>query len=297
MSGQLINKYVWLVDVIRRYKRITRREINRLWVENIELSNGENLPRRTFCTYINEAQEMFNIIIACDRTNYEYYIAEDGTRASQGYLQWLTDSITVSNTLAGTREIAGRIMFENVPSARSCLPTIVDSIKANTMVHFVHHPFGRKMASQIRLNPYFLRIFEQRWYVIGYEHNHQKILTYSLDRISDVVMTDITFEPPMQTAEEFFKDCFGIYIDSSEPRDVRLRVTPFQANYFRALPLHASQREFFTDVYSVFSYKMLITPDLVDAIVRYGDKVEVIEPLSLRQKVIEALEKALNQYR
>ena len=50
MARNLINKYIWIIDTIQRHGRITRDELNRLWVKS-SLSDGEPLARRTFYNY------------------------------------------------------------------------------------------------------------------------------------------------------------------------------------------------------------------------------------------------------
>ena len=50
MSKNLINKYVWLVETLYTAKRITLKEINRKWAQT-GLSEGEEIPRRTFHTW------------------------------------------------------------------------------------------------------------------------------------------------------------------------------------------------------------------------------------------------------
>ena len=44
----LIQKYIWVIKTIHRSGRITLKELNEKWRQNIDLSRGENLPRQTF---------------------------------------------------------------------------------------------------------------------------------------------------------------------------------------------------------------------------------------------------------
>ena len=47
MAANLFGRYVWLMDILRRYKRLTFQEINELWQES-GLGYGEELPLKTF---------------------------------------------------------------------------------------------------------------------------------------------------------------------------------------------------------------------------------------------------------
>ena len=294
MASRLINKYVWIVDTILRHRRITRQELNELWIAAKDISDGCEMPRRTFFNYCKAIESTFDIDILCDRSTYEYYIESDDNRGD--IRDWLLDSFSISGTLSNSREIASRIVLENVPSARDFLPTIVDGMRRNRRISFQYRAFDRIGTTVINLDPYFIRIFRQRWYVIGLNHKSNDIRTYALDRISDVVILGDTFPQPPITAAEYFKDCFGIYHDKGTPKKIRIKVLAEQAKYFMALPLHPTQREEIHDQYSIFSYKMLATYDLVQALLSYGYRIEVLAPKSLRVMVAQELRRALEAY-
>jgi hypothetical protein len=74
MSRDLFNRYIWLVDVIYRSKRITFKEINNKWEKTENISDGKPLPLRTFHNQRNQIEEIFDINIECDKKTNEYYI-------------------------------------------------------------------------------------------------------------------------------------------------------------------------------------------------------------------------------
>ena len=73
MARNLINRYVWLVDTISRYGRITLKDLNEAWLRS-DISEGKPLARRTFFHYRDGVEEMFDINIQCDKSTFEYYI-------------------------------------------------------------------------------------------------------------------------------------------------------------------------------------------------------------------------------
>ena len=101
----------------------------------------------------------------------------------------------------------------------------------------------------------------------------------------------------IEMVKEYFKDCVGIYHDKGSAKEVKLKVKQSQARYLRALPLHPSQQEEIHDKYSIFTYKILITFDLVQEILALGSNVEVVAPKSLQVKVVEELKNALKNYK
>ena len=297
MARNLINRYVWLVDTISRYGRISLKELNNAWLRS-EISEGKPLARRTFFHYRDGVQDMFDINILCDKSTFEYYIDDSDEDNNARLRSWLVDSLSMSGMLSNAHDISDRIMLENVPSARQHLPVIIDALKENHRISFSYKSYTRsRPVHGIVLEPYFVKIFKQLWYVIGLNVAEGQIKTYSLDRMSDLnLMPDVFVMPENINPSEFFKDCFGIITNKNSAKRIVLRVEPTQAKYFRALPLHSSQQEEVHDQYSIFSYKMRITYDLKEELMSHGASIEVLEPKELKTLIRTELEEALKNY-
>lgn len=295
MARDLFNKYIWLVDTIRSYGRISRAELDRLW-QLSQFSGGEGLPRRTFHNYRQAAEELFNIEIKCDPSTYEYYI-EDTTGGEQ-VTDWLLNTAVTHEVLSKSTDVADRIFVEDVPSAREFLAPAVDALRDNRRVKFDYQAYYRSQPSRdIVFEPYFLKLFRQRWYMVGMNVEQKKIKTYALDRIVRMNLQTDTFTPdPTVNASEYFRYAFGIVVGQGTVRTVSLKVDPRQAKYFRTLPLHASQEEYVHDRYSIFKYKLRLSDDFVEQLLSYGARVEVMEPRELRVRIVRELESALSNY-
>ena len=297
MARNLINRYVWLVDTISRYGRITLKDLNEAWLRS-DISEGKPLARRTFFHYRDAVEEMFDINIQCDKSTFEYYIDDTGGENKARLRSWVVDSVSMSGTLSSAQDISGRIMLENVPSAREHLPVIIDALKQNRRIRFSYKSYTRsKPTDGIVLEPYFVKIFKQLWYVIGMNVKDRQIKTYALDRISSLNILQDTFDMPQEVnPSEFFKDCFGIITNRNNAKRIVLRVEPTQAKYFRALPLHSSQQEEVHDQYSIFTYRMRITYDLKEELMSHGASIEVLAPQELKTLIRTELEEALKNY-
>ena len=293
----MINRYVWLVDTISRYGRISLKDLNDAWLRS-DISEGKPLARRTFFHYRNGVEEMFDINIQCDKSTFEYYIDDSGSESNALLRSWVVDSVSMSGTLSNARDVSGRIMLENVPSAREHLPVVIDALKQNRRIRFSYKSYTRSLPTDgIVLEPYFVKIFKQLWYVIGLNVKDRQVKTYALDRISSLNILQDTFVMLEEVnPSEFFKDCFGIITNRNSAKRIVLRVEPTQAKYFRALPLHSSQQEVVHDDYSIFTYKMRITYDLKEEIMSHGATIEVLEPKELKTLIRTELEQALKNY-
>lgn len=297
MSRDLFSRYIWIVDTLRRHRRLTRQQLDELWRRS-PYGNGEGMPRRTFYNYRGAIEELFGLTIECDPSTYEYSINDGDTPNDRSVTTMMLSSAAVSNALTDARSIADRIFLEEVPSAHEHLNSVIVAMKEMHTLHFTYAPFQRTRPTRgVVLEPYFLKIFRQRWYVTGRVMSDRLIKTYALDRMSDVEVGTTGFIiPPEFDARSYVNDSFGIVFSHGDVRDVVIRAESRQAKYLRALPLHHSQTEEIGDGFSLFSYRLRLTPDLVEELMRMGPSVTVEEPKELRLMLVDRLRTTLANY-
>lgn len=297
MPRDLISRYIWIVDTLTRYERLTRRQLNKLWRRS-SLSDGADLPERTFFHYRRAIEENFHIDIACDSQG-RYYIDRDGSRQGKALTNWMLDSYAVNNAIKGSETPMDRVEIEDVPSAREFLPVVLDAIKENHKLSFTYAGFNRSRAEHgIRFLPYFLKRYKQRWYMAGVREKSGDIRTYALDRVKEMTVIDEKFvKDPEITLEDLFGNVLGVTSSKADVRTVRLEATATQAKYFRALPLHHSQEEEVHDRYSIFTYRLKLNYELVHEVMALGEAVKVLDPPELKAMVVTELENALKRYR
>lgn len=100
-------------------------------------------------------------------------------------------------------------------------------------------------------------------------------------------------------AKEYFAGCYGIIAGLNiDIEAIKLKVSAGQANYIRDLPLHESQEEIErNNEYSIFTYQMRTTFDLLQELLWNGGDVEVLEPASLRREMADMVERMWNKYK
>ena len=296
MSNILLNKYIWLVDVLSKRGPISLRRLSELWEANPDFDR-KPLSRRTFYNYRQGIEDVLGITIACDPATFEYSLVCDSDTDSVRQ-QWIIDSVSVNSMLSEAKDLAERIVIDEVPSARTNLPLILDAMREGLRVKFVYRSYTRLSPTYNNvIEPYFVKIFQQVWYLIGRNVAQDKIKTYALDRMTNPEIIDEPFTlPPLFSAQTFFNDCYGITSSSDKPMDILLKVEATQANYFRAVPLHHSQQEEFGNGFSLFRYRMCNTYDLRARLLSHGSTVEVLEPKELRQQMVRLLREAVEKY-
>lgn len=297
MAQNTLQRYLWFFDTVWRYKRITRAEIDRLWQQS-DLSNGEKMTRRTFYNYREGAEMLFDVNILCDPATYEYYIEQSPQESNDELRQWMFDMLSVNYLMRHGDTVSHRILPEQFPSGNDHFAAIIGAMQEGRVVRMIYHPFWKMSADDVEIEPYFVKAFRKRWYLVGYNRNDRKIKTYALDRVQSATLLTEEFEYPddfVPTA--YFANAFGVMRGDEIVEDIRLKVSMRQAQYFRALPLHESQQEYeIGDGYVMFGYRMSITYDLVQELMSLGREVEVIAPRRLRDEVKEKLQAAFEQY-
>lgn len=296
MARDLISKYIWIIDTLSRYHKLSKEELNDLWVRS-GVADGNPLPDRTFYHYRRSIEEIFNITIDCDSAG-KYFINSPKSVRSHALTNWLLDSMAVSSALNENQPGEERIEIEEVPSAREFLPMVLEAIKDSVKICFTYAGFSRARAeTKIYFHPYFLKRYKQRWYMIGLKEKGNSIRTYALDRIREMVLVKESFKKPGSiTLQQLFSNIVGVTTSKAPVRTVRLKTTPIQAKYFRALPFHSSQTEEVHDDYSIFSYRLQLNYELAHEILGLGDAVKVLEPPELKIMVVNQLQEALSQY-
>ena len=299
MSKNLINKYVWLVETLYKAKKITLKEINRKWSET-ELSEGEEIPRRTFNNWKNAAEEMFGLVIMCDKHDDCYYIENRDELEEGGFQRWLLNTMSVNNTLLENKSLSGRILLENIPSGQGYLATVMEAMKKSKVLEITYKSYWSDSEHSFPVAPYCVKLFRQRWYLVGNSVLEDKIRIYALDRVLEANLSDETFKYPKRfSPESYFRDCFGIIHEDDCPLEtIKLRVGSDQANYMRSLPMHHSQEELERNGdYSIFTMYLRPTFDFQQEILWNGDAVEVLEPLWLRKEIAGKVKRMWNTYK
>lgn len=276
------------LETIHRAGKITFEEINARWLRS-ELSGGETLSLRTFHHHRDAIEELFDINIECiKRGGYCYYI-EDTEELEKGCVRkWLLNSFAVDNPIVESRKLKSRILLEEVPSGKRYLIPLIEAMRDGMIVEVDYQSFRQQVPANFEIEPYCLKLFRQRWYVVARSPHYNRVMIYSLDRILDLEVSEKTFYYPEEfNPQSYFDACFGIVADDDIGIEtVQLKVYAPQDKYFDALPLHHSQRTVeVTEGHTVYEYRIRPTYDFVQELLSHGADVEVLQPSLLRSRL------------
>ncbi len=300
-TSTLFNRYIWLVDTILSAGRITFEEINEKWTRSRLNYTGDDIPLRTFHNHRQAIEEMFDINIECDkREGYVYYIENEDDMRRGGIRSWMLNAFSVGNLLSEISEIKDRILFEKIPSGHQYLTSFLEAIRDNLSVEITYQSFWKAVPSTFPVEPYCLKVFRQRWYLLARNPQYDELRIYSLDRVRQVRVTNTPFVYPADfSPENYFRYSFGIiHSDGKEPETVEIKVYGNQRRYFETLPLHHSQTLVDDQAdYAVFQYLLHPTYDFLQELLSHGENVEVLKPIRLRQEVADIVEQMAEIYK
>ena len=119
--AKIFQQYIWLVNTLRQYKRLTLEEISQRWADD-KVVDGNPLPRASFFRHKDAILDMFGIIIECDaEQGYKYYIANPEVLDDDSIERWMLSTMTVNTALSDSASLNDRILLENVPAGEEYL--------------------------------------------------------------------------------------------------------------------------------------------------------------------------------
>lgn len=193
------------------------------------------------------------------------------------------------------------IQFETLPtiSGNEYLESVLEAIKKRNVLQFEYYNYIKDVKTIRRVHPYLLKEYRNRWYLIGKSELKNKVITFGLDRISNLqtlenlFTVDSSFNP-----DYFFQHSIGITVFDEKPQEIIIKTNNILSKYLTSQPLHHSQQ--LTEVHNngdhLFSYFLLVTYELKMTILGYGSDCEVIAPLSLREQIVEEIKKVASKY-
>jgi predicted DNA-binding transcriptional regulator YafY len=162
-----------------------------------------------------------------------------------------------------------------------------------------YQSFKQDQPHVIVLHPYFLKQFNNRWYIFGQNDTDKYIINLALDRIISITDSSIQFVKNVEIDfSEYFEDFVGVSLgNDGQLEHVALEVANQLLPYIETKPLHGSQKiknrgEFFT----------LVTLDIIpnyefeSLILSFGEGICILEPMSLREKLKNRIHSLNNKY-
>ena len=289
-SYALFQQYIWLVNTIHKYRKLTLDEINRHWLDT-DMSEGLPIARSTFNRHRDAILDMFGVIIECDKkAGFRYYIYNAEVLEEDSIQNWMLSTLSVNSILSESKGVYDRILLEQVPSDGDNLHKFIDAMKRGVRVKVGYRKYGsQEIKSTMTLEPYFVKLFNKRWYaLVKFPEPNGMLFTLAFDRIVSLEVTedkyiyDKDFDPT-----GWFRNCYGIVRDNDVPiQKIIIRAFGKEADYLRDLPLHHSQKEITKEeVFSDFELILSPTADFWTPLMARGATIKILQPQWLADEI------------
>ena len=187
------------------------------------------------------------------------------------------------------------------------LPLFYRAITNKQVLRFDYQPFGQELFTLL-FHPQFLKEYNGRWFVFG-DANREPYQAFNvpLDRIvGDVCdVNDVEYIPaPKGFYRQYFMNIIGVtHEENAKVEQVVIRTkSEYQHGLLLTKPLHHSQKETqpFGEHDGQWYGEVILTiepnRELRGKILMYGEGLEVMEPLSLREQLRTTISMQMSQY-
>ena len=192
------------------------------------------------------------------------------------------------------------VHFESQPTVggNEFLAPILSAIKERKTIQFNYQSFRSETGSVRRLQPYLLKEYRNRWYLIGKSELKEEIRTFALDRMEELIKLENPFTIDSNfSAEVFFQYSIGITTYDGQPEKVIIEAEKVLSKYLLSQPLHHTQK--LTAVENgkhTFSYLLLPSYELKMLLLGFGKDLKVISPNSLVKDIQSEAKGILSLY-
>ena len=278
-------------------KSYLENQVGFLQMQDDSLNIG--FSKRTLQRDIRDIRNVFGIDIEYSRSSKGYYISQNEMENMN--FQRMMEAFDMFNSLNIAQDLSPHIHLERRRAqGTGNLYGLLHAIKNKRRISFSYQKFLDEDASIRSADPYALKEFRNRWYVLAKDLDDQGIKSFGLDRLTDLEITSATFEfPGALNIEARYRHSFGIVGPTGEnPERIVLSLDPFQGKYIKTLPLHESQRIIKDgDDELRIELTLFVTHDLVMELLSLGCNMKVLEPEFLANLLRDEHQRAFNQYK
>ena len=298
---------------------------------NIKLQErGMSFATRQFNYDINDMRSEFDAPIETrreGRQHFYYYsnptFSIEEQRLSEDDLQLLQQSVHLLQQIKGfsisedIAEVVTRlesriktdgagpqsvISFENPPDMVGIdhLEQIYPAILRKNVLKIAYKPYKAPEAQEHIIHPYYLKEYNNRWFLFGWNDGKQRVANMALDRISSIKVANKPYQQNTSFDPElYFKNIIGVTLPP-EPiiETIVVKVAADRAPYLASKPLHHSQIILRTnkDSSMSFQFQLVINKELITQLLSFGSMIEVKKPEHLRVNMMNNLQAALRLY-
>ena len=214
---------------------------------------------------------------------------------------WIEEVITnLEHRFNLNGKSAGLVCFEQNPLLNGLehLGPLIDAATAHQVLKINYHTYkdgGRDM--DFIIHPYYLKQYNNRWFLFGRNDESGQITVNALDRIKGIEpMTDIQYVASDIDFDHYFDTIVGVTVpDDPTVQTIVFRTTEKRYPYIASKPLHPSQR-IVDRKQCILQIEVAPNFELEQKLLSFGADIEVLAPEDLRKQIKKKVEEAYKKY-
>jgi predicted DNA-binding transcriptional regulator YafY len=213
------------------------------------------------------------------------------------WVEELTARLEQTFSLKSDKKVIG---FEENPFLEGLehLKVLYNAIINQQVLQIGYQPFGKER-KHFDLHPYYLKQYNNRWFLFGFNEKYEKLTNLAIDRI--VSLKQVNKEYVINTKidfEDYFYDTVGVTVKNDEtPQKIIFRVSKELFPYIESKPIHGSQKIRTTNDGDIMVELLVhINYELTSQLFNFMDGIEILEPTDYRKQFENILRKTLEKY-
>ena len=153
--------------------------------------------------------------------------------------------------------------------------------------------FKSESESTFVISPYYLKQYNNRWFLFGWNHQFENIQNLALDRILKIEYSNEKYIVNETDFNEYFEDIVGVTNNENEEvHKIKIQLSENIIPYIASKPLHGSQKI----LGNILTLELQLNYELESLILSYGEKFKVLEPQDLVRKIKKRVIQLTNFY-
>ena len=179
------------------------------------------------------------------------------------------------------------------------LSPLFDAIRLHHALELEYKSFNAITAQHYVIHPYYLKQYNNRWFILAQTSDYNTLSIFALDRIQSIKNASIPYLHNVNyNFGQYFKDIVGV----SRPRgasieEIRLQIDSKLLPYIKTKPIHYSQTILEEDDRgAIIQISVIPNFELEQVLLSFGESLKILSPPSLKEKMLERIKKTLNNY-
>jgi predicted DNA-binding transcriptional regulator YafY len=260
-----------------------------------------DLTERSLERDLKLIREKFFIDVIYDRSKNGYFIDTNSTADFNDWIQLfqlVVNYQSLNETLIQLTSKCDYIDFDRsvLKMNPEFLKLSLNAIIQKQKLSFNYTNYATDESKNFIIQPFLLKEFQHRWYVCG-NNEAGEFRSFGLDRISNLIVLQETFRSSIKNPKALFDKIIGLSVENDPSEKIVLSFHSLQGKYVLSQPIHPSQKIILQDENELrISIHVIPNYELLEQILKHGERVKVIEPQWLREEIKSRLQKAIHYY-